>query len=408
LTFGAARAAFVATLGVAVVVFIYGLRTTWAEASSVGARPDYFLASRHYHLSRREADALSNIGLSPAWHAGFVVGRYAVLFTSACVIAALLWFRSRSWAALYVAWFLVGSQFIFSSQRAIKNAPAFVEFGSGVLDAVGVLSVFALLLTFPDDRFAPGVFAVAATLLATGTVIWLADHDSSETLYVSGAVLVVFVILPAGLVLQVVRAVRIRTRERWQLLALTAGGVLLLVALLSNSESLSGIDQPGTGLLSLARRLAFETTVMVLPLLFGVGVVYLIMRRGLWQLDLSLNRALVYSTLTALLVAVYFLVVIVVQAMVNDAARIKQSTLAVVVSTGLIAVLALPAREWIQRIIDRLFFRQRYDLERTVESFEARLQDRDRLELVGSDLLAAASDAFEPKHVSLWVPRVRR
>jgi hypothetical protein len=101
-------------------------------------------------------------------------------------------------------------------------------------------------------------------------------------------------------------------------------------------------------------------------------------------------------------------VVILVQAMVNDVAGIERSTLAVVISTGLIAVLALPAREWVQRFIDRVFFRRRYDLERTVESFEARLQDRDRLELVGSDLLDSASDAFQPEHASLWMPEVRQ
>ena len=99
------------------------------------------------------------------------------------------------------------------------------------------------------------------------------------------------------------------------------------------------------------------------------------MRRGLWDLDLSLNRAFVYSALTALLVAVYFLVVVLVQAVVNDVAGIKGST------AGRGDLHRVDRRRSRCRpgsgssdVIDRVFFRRRYDLERTVESFEARLQ----------------------------------
>jgi hypothetical protein len=404
-TLGLARAAFVATFGALIVVFAYGVVPIWSEASTVGARPEYSFATGHYHLSPAEADALENIGLSPAWHAGVVLGRYAVLFATASVIAALLWLRSRSWPALYVAWFLIASPFLFWSEAASEHAPRLVELGANVVTAVGFLSVFALLLVFPGDRFAPWVLATAAGVLAILTYLYLANIET-DWIWSAGVVLALGTLL-TGLVLQIVTAIR-TDRDRWLRLALTAGGVTLFVLLMATLDSLSGISQPGTGLDTLARRLGVETTVMVLPVLFGVGVVYLVMRRGLWDLDLSLNRAFVYSALTALLVAVYFLVVILVQAMVNDVAGIERSTLAVVISTGLIAVLALPAREWVQRFIDRVFFRRRYDLERTVESFEARLQDRDRLELVGSDLLDSASDAFQPEHASLWVPEVRQ
>ena len=362
-------------------------------------------ASGHYHLSPAEADALENIGLSSGVACGRCARplrgplRHGVRDCRSAVAPV------ASWPALYVAWFLIASPFLFWSEGAIERAPRLVELGGNVVTAVGFLSVFALLLVFPGDRFAPWVLATAAAVLASLAYLHLANIEV-DWIWSAGVVLALGTLL-AGLILQIVTAIR-TDRDHWLRLALTAGGIMLFVLLVFSSDALSGISQPGTGLGSLARRLAVETTVMVLPMLFGVGVVYLVMRRGLWDLDLSLNRAFVYSALTALLVAVYFLVVVLVQAMVNDVAGIERSTLAVVISTGLIAVLALPAREWVQRFIDRVFFRRRYDLERTVESFEARLQDRDRLELVGSDLLDAASDAFEPEHASLWVPEVRR
>ena len=288
----------------------------------------------------------------------------------------------------------------------MEHAPGGVEFGANAMTAIGFVSVFALLFVFPNERWAPWVFAVAAAVLAGLAALYLVDVDADWLWYAASAL--ALGTLVSGLVVQIVTAISSVDRRRWSLLGLTAGGLVLFVVLMANSESLSGSTQFGTGLDSLARRLVFETTVMVLPMLFGAGVVYLIMRHGLWELDLSLNRAFVYSALTAVLVAVYFLVVVLVQAVVTDVADIKGSTIAVVISTGLIAAVALPAREWVQRAIDRVFFRRRYDLERTVESFEARLRDRDRLELVGSELVGAVSDAFEPAQLSLWIPEVRR
>ncbi len=405
-TLGVARTAFVATFGVAVVAFAYGWRPIWSEASAVGARPEYSFARGHYHLAPAEAAALEDIGLSPAWHAVLVLGRHTFVFVTASVVAALLWLRSRSWPALYVAWFLVSVPFLGASDGALSLAPRIVEFGGTVVTAIGFLSVFALPFVFPHERWAPWVFAIAATVLAGLAAVALLDVDA-DWIWSAGIVLALGALV-AGLVVQIVTAISNADRQRWTLLGLTAAGLAVFVALMANSESLSGITHPGTGLDSLARRLAFETTVMVLPMLFGAGILYLVMRRGLWDLDLSLNRAFVYSALTAVLVAVYFLVVVLVQAVVNDVADIKGSTAAVVISTGLIAAVALPAREWVQRGIDRVFFRRRYDLERTVETFEARLRDRDRLDLVGPELLGAVSDAFEPVQFSLWIPEVRR
>jgi hypothetical protein len=403
IAFRIARVAFVAAAGVAMVAVAYHVHAMWSEASTVGARPHHLFAPGEYHLSIAEAGALDGIGLSPRWHAGLVVVRSTVLFAIAATLAVLLWRRSRQWSALYVAWFLLGSHFLFWIDAA-DDAPRWIEFAEGAITVIGVIALLGLLLVFPDDRLAPRVSVIAAGVLTGVAVFAATDLDAPDAVVWNLGWLLSLGAFATGLTIQVVQAVRTGDRGRWLMLAFTAGGIVAFLLGMEASASLSGIDDPGTGLASLARRLAVETAVMALPVLFGVGIVYLVARRRFWDLDLGFNRAFVYSTLTALLVGTYFLVVALVQAMVNDVAGIEESTFAVVASTGLIALVALPARESVQRIIDRVFFRRRYDLERMVETFEARLRDRDRLDLLGGELLTAASEAFQPQHVALWIP----
>jgi hypothetical protein len=400
-----ARGAFAGALALTAIVFSFGVRPLWDEASTIGAQPSHLFGPGSYSLSAAEADALRDLGLGPRWHAGLVVVRAVLLVGAAVLIGALLWLRSHRWPALCVAAFVVGEQFLMSHDGLLHDEPAVVRAGADALVLVAAISAVALLVAFPDRRSAVWERILVVVTLVVVVALRAADVDLAGTLWKDGLAAPVLLLI-AGMLVRVAMAVGTSGAGRGPLVAL-AGGLVASAVVLVAADRLAGGDQPGGGLGSLARRLAVETVVLLLPLLVGVGFLYLVVRSGAWELDLSLNRAFVYTTLTALLVAVYFLAVALVQALVNDAAGTEESTVAAVVSTGVIALLALPAREWMQRVIDRMFFRRRYDLERTVESFEARIRDRDRLELVGADLVAAACDAFQPERAILWVPRVR-
>ena len=85
----------------------------WSEARSVGfVRAEYFGAEHYYSLSPPEARALEDIGLNPDWHAAFVSLRFVLVAGITVAIAALLWRRARTWAPLFLAWFLLGSMAI--------------------------------------------------------------------------------------------------------------------------------------------------------------------------------------------------------------------------------------------------------------------------------------------------------
>ena len=131
---------------------------------------------------------------------------------------------------------------------------------------------------------------------------------------------------------------------------------------------------------------------------------YLIVKRGLWDLDVAINRTVVYGTLTVVLLAGYFVLVAVAQAISSPTFGLRDNTLALVVVTAAGAAVVLPLRERLQRTVDRVFFRKRYDVELTVELFDDRIASRDRIGEIQGDLVVATEDAFAPTTVELWLP----
>jgi hypothetical protein len=141
-----------------------------------------------------------------------------------------------------------------------------------------------------------------------------------------------------------------------------------------------------------------------IPLSMGIAV----LRYRLYDIDIIINRTLVYGSLTATLVALYFGGVVVLQR-VFVLLTGQQSTLAVVASTLLIAALFTPLRRRIQGFIDRRFYRRKYDARKTLEAFSTKLKNETDLESLNNDLVGVVRETMQPAHVSFWLrPDARR
>jgi len=169
-----------------------------------------------------------------------------------------------------------------------------------------------------------------------------------------------------------------------------AGSLLVIFPALQQSSNLAYVLS-GLVLLNLP---------VVLLACIGVAV----LRSRLYDIDILINRALVYGTLTGLLAALYFGVVVGVQALVGTVNReAARSPVIIVASTLLIAALFTPLRHGIQATIDRHFYRRKYDATRTLAAFGATVRNEVDLAQVRERLLAVVQETMQPTQVSLWL-----
>jgi ADP-ribosylglycohydrolase len=144
----------------------------------------------------------------------------------------------------------------------------------------------------------------------------------------------------------------------------------------------------------------FLSAASTIPAAVGIAI----MRYRLYEIDLLINRTLVYGALTATLALVYFGGIATTEAIFRAlTGQEQQPQLAIVVSTLVIAALFNPLRRRIQSFIDRRFYRRKYDARKTLEAFSAKLRDETDLEALSDDLVGVVKETMQPVHVSLWL-----
>jgi hypothetical protein len=129
-----------------------------------------------------------------------------------------------------------------------------------------------------------------------------------------------------------------------------------------------------------------------------------VLRYRLWDIDVIINRTLVYSTLTFILALVYAGLIIALQALMHAlTGQASENPLAIVGSTLVITALFQPLRRRTQSVIDRRFYRRKYDAARTLAAFSATLRNQVDLDQLSEQLLAVVEETLQPTHVSLWL-----
>jgi len=209
-----------------------------------------------------------------------------------------------------------------------------------------------------------------------------------------------------SLLVQVYRYRRVSTliqrqQTKWVVfgvLSAVLGSISIIVA----SKFLPHAQSPGTW-----GFLVGNTVLYLFGALIPLSIASAILRSRLWDIDVLINKALVYGSLTALLALLYFGLIFVLQSLFQGLFK-QNNAVAIVVSTLAIAALFQPLRHRIQRFIDRRFYRSKYDAAKTLEAFSATLRNEVDLNQLRAELVAVVQETMQPAHVSLWLRSPQR
>ncbi len=367
-------------------------------------------------LTAAAAQELAARGMSARFYAVYLVTfELTVPLVFAAVGAVLLWRGPRDRAALVVSLMLVTygaylTPFVTTMHQA---APGWRPLAT-LVHALALVASLLVLYLFPDGRFVPRWTRVLAVVWLIWTLAWLIVPDlpfnPSDPYRLPVRWLLVYALWYCGGVgFQIYRYRRVsdaveRQQTKWIVFgaSVAAGG---FVTFLVGGQLLAVLSDAASA------RVLF--TLVGMPLLVGslllipLSITMAVLRYRLWDIDLLINRTLVYGVLSTLLALIYLSGVVLLQRVFLRLTG-GTSSLAVVGATLGSAALVRPLRQRIQVFIDRRFYRRKYDAQRTLQVFGEGLRNETDLASLADELITVVADTFEPAQVTLWLPPASR
>jgi hypothetical protein len=349
---------------------------------------------------------------------GLTVGSYAAFSVAFSIIAVSIWSavgifialrKSNDWIALLVALLLV------TTGISGQNIPDFNTLSAPLVASssplyvppmmVSAMSGFLYLLTFllfPDGRFVPRWtrwLLVVGMAWTGGFALLLLSHAPPSPWLGPLILAAVMAMDVPGLFGQVYRyrfvsTPQQRQQTKWVVLGAVMG-LLLVVAAYFPTLLLSSLRHPG--LYYLILKPLITLLLLFAPLCFAIAI----LRYRLWDIDILINRTLVYGTLTGTLALVYVGSILLLQYLLRGLTQ--GYDVAIVGSTLVIAALFQPLRRRIQQTIDRRFYRRKYDAVRILAAFSATLRNEVDLNQLREQLVAVVEETMQPTQVSLWL-----
>src|SRR6266566_4157639 len=381
-----ARVAWVAVVTLIVVPFLAKLLAnyTFLQTICTGATCSFAQPTPD------SAQAMQKLGISVATYATFTIAlTLALAFLCFAIGAVIFWRRSDDWMALLVALAVVATVTL-NGNAVFGSHSAWGEL-THVLGVLGSGVYVLVLALFPDGRFVPRW--TRWLLLCWAVAALLSMYLNYDLVWHTALVLLVIAQVyhhrTASSPLQ-------RQQGKWLLFGGCVAGIII-VGLTVLPYIFPALGQAGS-FYQLVSLPAYLVISFILPLSIGLAI----LRYRLYDIDIIIHRTLVYSTLTVLLAAVYFGLVFAMQFLLRGLIS-QTSGVAIVVSTLAIAALFQPLRHRIQSLIDRRFYRRKYDAARTLATFSATIRDEVDLNQLRERLLAVVEETMQPAHVSLWL-----
>ncbi len=359
---------------------------------------------------------LRQIGLTPSFLAVYQVGwDVATVLIYTTLAALIFWRRSQERFPLFGAFALVlfgGATYTELLADGLRTQTPVWYWPIQILYFLGLLSFLTFFLLFPRGRFVPRWtrWWVLVAALAEAHYVFITDplqasksHNPSDFL--------LFAALVFSLVgIQGYRYWRVSTfRERQQTKWVVFGFGLAIVGAVVSFSVPHLLFQRQLVESSVFQVLVLSTMTNGILLLIPIAIAIAILRSQLYDIDVVINRTLVYGSLSAVLAAVYFACVIGVQAIIQALTGSPNTApVLIVASTLVVAALFNPLRHHIQATIDRRFYRRKYDATETIAAFGATLRTETDLSSLSKHLVSVVDETMQPAHIGLWLRQPKR
>jgi hypothetical protein len=358
-------------------------------------------ACGYLQLSPEQAATLIGIGLFPGAFTAYTVALTCVLMVVCLVVSTvIIWRRPDDRMAFIVAIFLVTLS-PFNVMFNVSSSSSPWQVPNDCLSFLFVTLLPLILALFPSGHFVPRWmrWPVIAFLVVQAPFTFVQGLATLQVSAVSVGFLVNISMCAILVVVQWYRYRRISSPlERQQTKWVVFGFAVFIISLFI--EAVSYLVFPVAALpdsLYLPAYSAVEgILILFIPLSFGFAM----LRSRLWEIDAIINRTLVYGVLTASLALIYLGLIFGLQALLRGIIS-QNSSVAIVISTLAIVALIQPFRRRIQRIIDRRFYRSKYDAARIVAAYSSTLRNEVDLEQLSEQLVAVVQETMHPTHLSL-------
>jgi hypothetical protein len=392
-------------------LFVFSLLVAYQQAQTTCVDPETCNISGA--LPAQVQQSLITTGLSVSGFAALVIIFFVIIAAIWYGVGFLIfWRRSDDWLALLASFFLVMFNISSLGNTASALAFAYPNFALplNLMDSLGTGSLVVFFILFPSGRLVPRWMGLILLLVimhafisAFSSITSLLNANWPAWFNWLGAL----VIFGAIIFSQIYRYRRVSTPVQRQQTKWIILGLLVAIGVVIGILAISTLVPPSVAPNNLGAFLFFLTVWPLALLLIPLSIGFSILRYRLYDIDLLINRTLVYGTLTVLLALVYFGLNFGLQYLLRGIIS-QNNSVAIVVSTLAIAALFQPLRHRIQAIIDRRFYRRKYNAAKIVETFSATLRNEVDLNQLSEHLITVVQETMQPAHVSLWLRKSGR
>lgn len=402
----ATRAVWFAIVLLAVGIFVIALPARFQQLMTITPTGDEALAL----LSTGEAAVLAQLHLSQSFYALYFIAAEMIFAAVYVLMGIVVYLRASDERVAWVAsiTLITFGVLVPATPRVLDAPDSAWAFPVHLIQNIGWISFATMFYLFPDGRFVPRWTRFLPIVFFAWALAWILEPLANPFNWpLALALLALLGLFGIGVLAQFYRYRYVSTplqrlQTKWVVFAFAVAtvGVMVFVAplILIPATRTPGLERIIYRMIGIP---IFSCALLAIPVSLDIAI----RRYRLFDIDPLVRRTAIYATLTVMLALVYFIAVFVLQLLFGILTGQRQNEIVTVLSTLAIAALFVPLRNRIQDVIDRRFYRRKYDAQRVLQKFGETVRDETDLDRLTTALVEVVQETMQPTSVSVWLKR---